>query len=174
MLHCRLLKDPTPRSQPLRQLHKSNVAPGSDQCHEEIDTSTVGGFGLLIRSTTGIPIPSPVCTRKLDEDFTDGISSPEWSERDSSGGGGRRRRRQGRRAEERKNKLRRFCLRLDFLLYDVASLLRLDVHLLVLATAGLKPSADYDDVTDDVINAKPSADSSARRRFISFTSLLIC
>ncbi|KZV31998.1 hypothetical protein F511_38930 [Dorcoceras hygrometricum] len=31
-----------------------------------------------------------------------------------------------------------------------------------LATAGLKPSADYDDVTDDVINAKPSADSSAR------------
>ncbi|KZV24155.1 pentatricopeptide repeat-containing protein mitochondrial-like [Dorcoceras hygrometricum] len=36
-------------------------------------------------------------------------------------------------------------------------------YLLVpLATAGLKPSADYDDVTDDVINAKPSADSSAR------------
>ncbi|KZT75290.1 hypothetical protein F511_36271 [Dorcoceras hygrometricum] len=32
--------------------------------------------------------------------------------------------------------------------------------------AGLKPSADYDDVTDDVINAKPSAESSARRRFI--------
>ncbi|KZV42786.1 hypothetical protein F511_25279 [Dorcoceras hygrometricum] len=28
-----------------------------------------------------------------------------------------------------------------------------------LATAGLKPSADYDDVTDDVINAKPSDDS---------------
>ncbi|KZV34585.1 hypothetical protein F511_23220 [Dorcoceras hygrometricum] len=35
----------------------------------------------------------------------------------------------------------------------------------------LKPSAEYDDVTDDVINTKPSADSSARRRFISFTSL---
>ncbi|KZV15558.1 hypothetical protein F511_16628 [Dorcoceras hygrometricum] len=60
--------------------------------------------------------------------------------------------------------------------YDVASLLRLDVQATCwfLATAGLKPSADYDDVTDGVINAKPSADSSARRRFISFTSLLIC
>ncbi|KZV42841.1 leucine-rich repeat receptor-like protein kinase [Dorcoceras hygrometricum] len=46
-----------------------------------------------------------------------------------------------------------------------------------------KPSAEYDDVTDEVINAKPSAecddvingnssaDSSARRRFISFASL---
>ncbi|KZV17561.1 hypothetical protein F511_37140 [Dorcoceras hygrometricum] len=55
-------------------------------------------------------------------------------------------------------------LLLDFLLYDVASLLRLDVRSTCwyLATAGLKPSADYDDVTDDVINAKPSADSSAR------------
>ncbi|KZV40503.1 pentatricopeptide repeat-containing protein mitochondrial [Dorcoceras hygrometricum] len=64
-------------------------------------------------------------------------------------------------------------LRLDFLLYDVASLLRLDVQATCwyLATAGLKPSAEYDDVTDDVINAKPSADSSARRRFISFSSL---
>ncbi|KZV22972.1 hypothetical protein F511_30653 [Dorcoceras hygrometricum] len=67
-------------------------------------------------------------------------------------------------------------LRLDFLLYDVASLLRLDVQATCwyLATAGLQPSADYDDVTDDVINAKPSADSLARRRFISFTTLLIC
>ncbi|KZV30148.1 putative folate-biopterin transporter 4-like [Dorcoceras hygrometricum] len=67
-------------------------------------------------------------------------------------------------------------LRLDFLLYDVASLLRLDVQATCwyLATAGLKPSTEYDDVTNDVINAKPSADSSARRRFISFTSLLIC
>ncbi|KZV40627.1 dentin sialophosphoprotein-like [Dorcoceras hygrometricum] len=67
-------------------------------------------------------------------------------------------------------------LRLDFLLYDVASFLRLDVQATCwyLATAGLKPSADYDDVTDDVINAKPSADYLARRRFISFTSLLIC
>ncbi|KZV30754.1 hypothetical protein F511_03732 [Dorcoceras hygrometricum] len=67
-------------------------------------------------------------------------------------------------------------LRLDFLLYDVASLLHLDVQATCwyLATAGLKPFADYDDVTDDVIDAKPSADSSARRRFISFTSLLIC
>ncbi|KZV22796.1 hypothetical protein F511_24843 [Dorcoceras hygrometricum] len=57
-------------------------------------------------------------------------------------------------------------LRLDFLLYDVVSLLRLDVQATCryLATAGLKPSADYDDVTDDVINAKPSADSLARRR----------
>ncbi|KZV52324.1 hypothetical protein F511_31570 [Dorcoceras hygrometricum] len=35
-------------------------------------------------------------------------------------------------------------------------------YLLVLATAGHKPSADYDDVTDDIINAKPSADSLAR------------
>ncbi|KZT75853.1 hypothetical protein F511_47122 [Dorcoceras hygrometricum] len=35
----------------------------------------------------------------------------------------------------------------------------------------LKPSAEYDDVTDDVINANPSADSSTRRRFISFASL---
>ncbi|KZV21858.1 pentatricopeptide repeat-containing protein mitochondrial [Dorcoceras hygrometricum] len=54
-------------------------------------------------------------------------------------------------------------LRLDFLLYDVTSLLRLDVQATCwyLATAGLKPSADYDDVTDDVINAKPSADSLA-------------
>ncbi|KZV54017.1 hypothetical protein F511_37530 [Dorcoceras hygrometricum] len=52
-------------------------------------------------------------------------------------------------------------LRLDFLLYDVASLLRLDVQATCwyLATAGLKPSAEYDDVTDDIINAKPSADS---------------
>ncbi|KZV34275.1 pentatricopeptide repeat-containing protein mitochondrial [Dorcoceras hygrometricum] len=51
-------------------------------------------------------------------------------------------------------------LRLDFLLYDVASILRLDVEATCwyLATAGLKTSAD----------------SSARRRFISFTSLLIC
>ncbi|KZV26636.1 pentatricopeptide repeat-containing protein mitochondrial [Dorcoceras hygrometricum] len=67
-------------------------------------------------------------------------------------------------------------LRLDFLLYVVASFLRLDVQATCwyLATAGLKPSVDYDDVTDDVINAKPSADSLARRRFISFTSLLIC
>ncbi|KZV16907.1 RNA-dependent RNA polymerase 6-like [Dorcoceras hygrometricum] len=67
-------------------------------------------------------------------------------------------------------------LRLDFLLYDVASLLRLDVQATCwfLATVGLKPSVDYDDVTDDVINAKPSADYLARRRFISFTSLLIC
>ncbi|KZV20494.1 hypothetical protein F511_34751 [Dorcoceras hygrometricum] len=54
--------------------------PGSDQFHEEIGTSTVGCVGLLIRSTTGIPIPSSVCTRKHDEDFTDGISSPERSE----------------------------------------------------------------------------------------------
>ncbi|KZV29061.1 hypothetical protein F511_43311 [Dorcoceras hygrometricum] len=63
-------------------------------------------------------------------------------------------------------------LQLDFLLYDVASLLRLDIQAICwyLATAGLKPSAEYDDVTNDVINAKPSADSSARRRFISFTS----
>ncbi|KZV33284.1 hypothetical protein F511_05407 [Dorcoceras hygrometricum] len=67
-------------------------------------------------------------------------------------------------------------LRLDFLLYDVASLLRLDVQATCwyLATAGLKPSADYDDITDDIINGKPSANSLARRRFISFTSLLIC
>ncbi|KZV06986.1 hypothetical protein F511_45534 [Dorcoceras hygrometricum] len=57
-------------------------AHGSDQFHEEIGTSTVGSFGLLILSTTGIPIPSPVYTRKLDEDFMDGISSPERSERD--------------------------------------------------------------------------------------------
>ncbi|KZV07003.1 hypothetical protein F511_45515 [Dorcoceras hygrometricum] len=67
-------------------------------------------------------------------------------------------------------------LLLDFLLYGVASLLRLDVQVtcLYLETAGLKPSAVYDYVTDDFINAKPSADSLARRRFISFTSLLIC
>ncbi|KZV53139.1 hypothetical protein F511_16474 [Dorcoceras hygrometricum] len=66
-------------------------------------------------------------------------------------------------------------LRLDLLLYDVASFLRLDVQATCwyLATAGLKPSADCDDVTDDVINAKPSADSSARRRFIFFTSLYL-
>ncbi|KZV53975.1 hypothetical protein F511_37038 [Dorcoceras hygrometricum] len=57
-------------------------APGSDQFYEEIGTSTVGGFVLIIRSTTGIRIPSSVCTRKLDEDFMDGISSPERSERD--------------------------------------------------------------------------------------------
>ncbi|KZV35764.1 protein HOTHEAD-like, partial [Dorcoceras hygrometricum] len=57
-------------------------APGSDQFHEEIGTSTVGGFGLLIRSTTGIQIPSLVCTRKVDEDFTDGISSTERSKQD--------------------------------------------------------------------------------------------
>ncbi|KZV49956.1 hypothetical protein F511_04264 [Dorcoceras hygrometricum] len=64
-------------------------------------------------------------------------------------------------------------LRPDFLLYDVASLLRLDVQATCwyLATAGLTPSADCDDVTDDVINAKPSADSSARRRFIFCASL---
>ncbi|KZV56692.1 hypothetical protein F511_40181 [Dorcoceras hygrometricum] len=53
---------------------------GSDHFHEEIGTSTVGYVGLLIRSTIGIPIPSSVCTRKHDEDFTDGISSPERSE----------------------------------------------------------------------------------------------
>ncbi|KZV20846.1 hypothetical protein F511_41016 [Dorcoceras hygrometricum] len=73
--------------------------------------------------------------------------------------------------------LARDCsLRLDFLLYVVASLLRLDVQVTCwyLETAGLKPSADYDDVIDDFINAKPSAESLARRRFISFTSLLIC
>ncbi|KZV33865.1 hypothetical protein F511_24499 [Dorcoceras hygrometricum] len=71
----------------------------------------VGGFGLIIRSTTGIPIPSPVCTRKLDEDFTDRISSPERSERDfrraaggDGGDGG---------GEERKEKykLKSFCRR---------------------------------------------------------------
>ncbi|KZV17973.1 hypothetical protein F511_40815 [Dorcoceras hygrometricum] len=56
------------------------TAPGSDQFHEEIGTSTVGCVGLLIRSTTGIPIPSPVCTRRHDDDFTDGISSPKQSE----------------------------------------------------------------------------------------------
>ncbi|KZV42023.1 ly 5'-AMP-activated protein kinase beta-1 subunit-related [Dorcoceras hygrometricum] len=32
-------------------------------------------------------------------------------------------------------------------------------------------SAEYDDVTDDVINANPSADSPARHRFIFFASL---
>ncbi|KZV58528.1 hypothetical protein F511_19468 [Dorcoceras hygrometricum] len=94
-------------------------APGSDQFYEEIGTSIVGGFCLLIWSTTGIPIPSPVCTRKLDEDFTDGISSPERSERyfrrqrrrrrqAASEAGGRRRRRWQRRGYERKNKLRSF------------------------------------------------------------------
>ncbi|KZT76678.1 hypothetical protein F511_46297 [Dorcoceras hygrometricum] len=67
---------------PTNECNAHRDAPGSDQFHEEIGTSTVGGFGLLIRSTTGIPIPSPVYTRKLDEDFTDGISSPERSERD--------------------------------------------------------------------------------------------
>ncbi|KZV46137.1 hypothetical protein F511_29099 [Dorcoceras hygrometricum] len=56
--------------------------PGSDQFHKEIGTSTVGGFSILIRSMTGIPIPSPVCTRKLDEDFVDEISPPERSEQD--------------------------------------------------------------------------------------------
>ncbi|KZV54267.1 hypothetical protein F511_27019 [Dorcoceras hygrometricum] len=55
-------------------------APGSDQFYEEIGTSTVGCVGLLIRSKIGISIPSSVCTRKHDEDFTDGISSPERSE----------------------------------------------------------------------------------------------
>ncbi|KZV42078.1 hypothetical protein F511_18424 [Dorcoceras hygrometricum] len=51
-------------------------------------------------------------------------------------------------------------LQLDFLPYDVASLLRLDVQATCWyrATAGLKPSADCDDVIDDVINAKPSAE----------------
>ncbi|KZV42563.1 hypothetical protein F511_35803 [Dorcoceras hygrometricum] len=44
-------------------------------------------------------------------------------------------------------------------------------YLLILATALLKPSAEYDDVTDDIINANSSADSPARRRFISFASL---
>ncbi|KZV30183.1 hypothetical protein F511_04222 [Dorcoceras hygrometricum] len=84
-----------------------NAAPGSDKFHEEIGTSTAGGFDLLIRSTTGIPIPSPVCTRKLDEYFKDGISLPKRSERDflrrraaaagSDGGGGG--------GEERKEKI---------------------------------------------------------------------
>ncbi|KZV49667.1 hypothetical protein F511_23778 [Dorcoceras hygrometricum] len=62
-------------------------------------------------------------------------------------------------------------LRLDFLLYDVASLLRLDVQATCwyLATAGLKPSADYDDVTDDVINAKPSADRICQNRSINLS-----
>ncbi|KZV21963.1 hypothetical protein F511_41455 [Dorcoceras hygrometricum] len=64
------------------------LAPGSDQFYEEIGTSTVGGFDLLIRSTTGISIPSPVCTRKLDDDFTDGISLPERSEQATTAGGG--------------------------------------------------------------------------------------
>ncbi|KZV14485.1 hypothetical protein F511_42952 [Dorcoceras hygrometricum] len=35
----------------------------------------------------------------------------------------------------------------------------------------LKPSAEYDDVTDDVINTNPSADSPARRRIISCAQL---
>ncbi|KZV37627.1 Cysteine-rich receptor-like protein kinase [Dorcoceras hygrometricum] len=78
-------------------------APGSDQFHEEIGTSTVGGFGILIRSTIGIPIPSLLCTRKLDEDFTDGVSSPERSERDFR----RRRRRQQRAATAAAEKERR-------------------------------------------------------------------
>ncbi|KZV38097.1 hypothetical protein F511_36114 [Dorcoceras hygrometricum] len=55
-------------------------APGSDQFHEKIGTSTVGGCRLLIWSTTGFSIPSSVCTRKHDEDFTDGISSSRRSD----------------------------------------------------------------------------------------------
>ncbi|KZV32472.1 hypothetical protein F511_16524 [Dorcoceras hygrometricum] len=75
-------------------------APGSDQFHEEIGTSTVGGFGLLIWSTTGIPISSPICTRKLDE--IPRTESPRRNGRNkiSDGGGGGRRRRRGRRGEE--------------------------------------------------------------------------
>ncbi|KZV50290.1 DNA binding protein [Dorcoceras hygrometricum] len=63
-------------------------------------------------------------------------------------------------------------LRLDCLLYDVASScdwmykLPADSY-----DCSLKPSAEYDDVTDDVINANPSADLSARRRFNSFAFL---
>ncbi|KZV41320.1 hypothetical protein F511_16779 [Dorcoceras hygrometricum] len=69
--------------------------------HEEIGTSMVGSFGLLIRSTTGIPIPSPVCTRKHDE-----ISRKESPRRNGrneiSDGGGVSGGRRGRRGEERK------------------------------------------------------------------------
>ncbi|KZV30792.1 hypothetical protein F511_34570 [Dorcoceras hygrometricum] len=75
-------------------LHIVEQAPGSDQFHEEIGTSTVGGCLLLIRSTTGITTPSSVCTTKLDESFTDGISSSRWSEqvqpRQEAAHGGRR------------------------------------------------------------------------------------
>ncbi|KZV39076.1 hypothetical protein F511_30449 [Dorcoceras hygrometricum] len=48
------------RPQEQKPIPAQPEAPGSDQFYEEIGTSTVGGFGLLIRSTTGIPIPSPV------------------------------------------------------------------------------------------------------------------
>ncbi|KZV51418.1 hypothetical protein F511_32034 [Dorcoceras hygrometricum] len=44
------------------------------------------GCRLLIRSTSGFSIPSSVCTRKYDEDFTDGISSS--IQNNSDGGGG--------------------------------------------------------------------------------------
>ncbi|KZV43136.1 hypothetical protein F511_07951 [Dorcoceras hygrometricum] len=55
-------------------------------------------------------------------------------------------------------------LRLDFLLYDVASLLRLDVQVTCwyLATSGLKPSADYDDTQ------RASAESSLRLDFLLY------
>ncbi|KZV39097.1 hypothetical protein F511_28987 [Dorcoceras hygrometricum] len=56
-------------------------------------------------------------------------------------------------------------LRLDFLLYDVASscdwMYKLPADS---CDCSLKPSAEYDDVTNDVINAKPSADSPARQQ----------
>ncbi|KZV18175.1 hypothetical protein F511_21765 [Dorcoceras hygrometricum] len=76
---------------------KKLFAPGFDQFHEEIGTSTVGGW----RS------PNPVHgTRKRDESFTDGISSSRWSEQVQprqaaahSGGGARRAAREGGRGE---------------------------------------------------------------------------
>ncbi|KZV45849.1 hypothetical protein F511_22550 [Dorcoceras hygrometricum] len=65
---------------------------------------TVGGFRLPIRSTTGFSIPSSVCTRKHDEDFTtesphrNGRNKSDWRRRRCVGGGGVRR--VGRREEE--------------------------------------------------------------------------
>ncbi|KZV38072.1 hypothetical protein F511_16092 [Dorcoceras hygrometricum] len=57
------------------------MAPGSNQFHEGIGTSTVERLDRrLIRSKTRISTPSPVCTRKPMTISRNGISSPRWSE----------------------------------------------------------------------------------------------
>ncbi|KZV46971.1 hypothetical protein F511_15768 [Dorcoceras hygrometricum] len=59
-----------------------------------------------------------------------------------------------------------------YLLYDVASLLASGCKLPAdSCDCSLKQSAKSDDVTDDVINTNPSADSPARLRFILCASL---
>ncbi|KZV17398.1 squamosa promoter-binding-like protein 5-like [Dorcoceras hygrometricum] len=113
----------TPCATGERQRATVGVAdPGSDQFHEEIGTSTVGDFGLLIRSTIGIPIPLPVCNKKTRRRFhgrnlltgTVGTRFPTATAAAGGDGGG------GGEERKEKYKLKSFWLRSRWVLGTMA------------------------------------------------------